>query len=164
MHHFFQDIHLKVAVLAAGDATAQSYPPGPFMPRYLSHSASNSFQRLSQSIFFRLSKWRHAEHTPSLSNVMPGARVRHGAFFAVFHPKALLCVRQTGLAVFILPHLGTQHKQKREKRGKIPPACAGMLKCSQSGAYILRMPRGLCSTCAAWRCFGRRTCPAGRGL
>ena len=34
-------------------ATAQSYPPGPLQPRYLSHMASNSFQRASQSTSLR---------------------------------------------------------------------------------------------------------------
>ena len=56
MCDFFQNIHLKVAVAYRfGHRHGAVITAGPFIPRYLSHMASNSFQRASQSTSLRCS-------------------------------------------------------------------------------------------------------------
>lgn len=47
-------------------------------------------------------------------------------FLQYFIPKPSFVCRQIGLAVFILPHLGTQHKQNAknvENTARLAPGC-----------------------------------------
>ena len=47
---------------------------------------------------------------------MPGRVSGMVHFLQYFIPKPSFVCRQIGLAVFILPHLGTQHKQNAKNR------------------------------------------------